>query len=95
MDLIYRGQWNDRAKLLQKYNVKYIYVGPIERKQYPNANLDFSEYPGIESVFQNKKVTIYRVNQLELQRTRSQIRVPSVPGNTCNTVRERALTKTR
>jgi YYY domain-containing protein len=58
--------WNNRAEILEKYDVRYIYVGPVERETYPNADLNFAQYPGIKPVFENDGVTIYRVNRSEL-----------------------------
>ncbi|WP_132057545.1 DUF2298 domain-containing protein [Halorussus amylolyticus] len=66
VDLIYEGQWSDRAELLKQYDVEYVYVGPLEREQYDSSDLDFAEYPGIEEAFRNDGVVVYRVNQSEL-----------------------------
>jgi len=66
VDLIYTGTWSDRAENLRKHNVEYVYVGPLEREAYPNADLNFAQYPGIEPVFENDGVTIYRVDQSDL-----------------------------
>lgn len=66
VDLVYTGTWSDRAELLKKYDVRYVYVGPLEREEYPDADLDFSQFPGIEPVFENSKVVIYRVDHSEL-----------------------------
>jgi YYY domain-containing protein len=66
VDLIYTGTWSDRAEVLEKYDVEYVYVGPLEREAYPNADLNFAQYPGVEPVFENDGVTIYRVNRSEL-----------------------------
>ena len=66
VDLIYRGQWSDRAEMLKKYEVEYIYVGPLEREQYDEQDLDFSQYPGIEPAFENEGVVIYEVTRSEL-----------------------------
>jgi YYY domain-containing protein len=66
VDLIYTGTWSDRAENLRKHDVTYVYVGPVERETYPNADLNFAQYPGVERVFENDGVTIYRVDQSEL-----------------------------
>ncbi|WP_135805212.1 DUF2298 domain-containing protein [Halorussus marinus] len=63
VDLIYRGQWSDRAELLKRYDVEYVYVGPLEREAYADENLDFGRYPGIEPAFRNDGVVVYEVNQ--------------------------------
>jgi len=66
VDLIYRGQWSDRAELLEEYDVEYVYVGPLEREAYEEADLDFGQYPGIEPAFRNDGVVVYAVNQSAL-----------------------------
>ncbi|WP_435179175.1 DUF2298 domain-containing protein [Halorussus sp. AFM4] len=66
VDLIYTGTWADRAELLQKYDVQYIYVGPRARDRYAAENLQFGQYPGIEPVFDEGDVVIYRVDQSKL-----------------------------
>ncbi|MFC4823361.1 DUF2298 domain-containing protein [Halorussus aquaticus] len=66
VDLVYTGTWADRAELLRKHDVKYIYVGPRAREQYSAENLQFGQYPGIEPAFSEGDVTIYRVDQSEL-----------------------------
>ena len=50
-------------RLIRKYNVKYVYVGQVERLYYPSAGLlKFEEsLDALEKVFQNEVVTIYRV----------------------------------
>ncbi|MFB6253736.1 MAG: DUF2298 domain-containing protein [Halobacteriaceae archaeon] len=62
---IFNGRPGLRASLLRKYNVQYIYVGPIERKRY--GTVEFADEPGISIAFQNDVVTIYAVNQSALQ----------------------------
>ena len=48
-----------RMALLEKYDVTYIYVGPIERERYdPN---DFSQEPNLTTAYADDGVTIYRV----------------------------------
>ena len=53
-----------RAILLKKYEVDYIYVGPLERERYETYQYD-SE-PGISVAFENEGVTIYEVDRDEL-----------------------------
>jgi YYY domain-containing protein len=48
-----------RAALLEKYDVEYVYVGPIERERYDLPNL--STDSNLEPAFENGAVTIYRV----------------------------------
>ncbi|MCH7744642.1 MAG: hypothetical protein IIC84_01040, partial [Chloroflexi bacterium] len=44
-------------------NVKYVYVGQVERLYYPSVGLRKFEdsLDALEKVFQNEEVTIYRV----------------------------------
>ncbi|UPV73575.1 DUF2298 domain-containing protein [Halorussus limi] len=60
-DLIYTGTWSDRAELLEKYDVKYIYVGPRARERYDDEDLQFGQYPGIEVAFRSEGVVVYEV----------------------------------
>ncbi len=51
-------------RLIRKYNVKYVYVGQLERLYYPSVGLlkfDSSLSDALEEVFKNDEVTIYRV----------------------------------
>ena len=53
-------------KLLKKYNVKYIYVGQVERLYYPNSGLEkFNQALAylFEKIIVNDKVTIYRLKE--------------------------------
>jgi len=53
-----------RAVQLAKYDVQYVWVGPLERDSYDVADLGAD--PGIEPVYENDAVTIYRVTHDEL-----------------------------
>jgi len=47
--------------LVSKYDIRYIYVGPLERTRYPAAGL--AKFAGLgEAVYDTGKVTIYRMN---------------------------------
>jgi YYY domain-containing protein len=48
-----------RMILLEKYDVEYVYVGPIERARYDPP--DFATEPGISVAYTDAHVTIYRV----------------------------------
>ena len=61
VDLVYTGTWDDRAELLEKYDVRYIYVGPSARDQYDDEDLRFEQYPGIEEAFREGDVVVYEV----------------------------------
>jgi YYY domain-containing protein len=62
---IYAGPPSERAGLLRKYDVRYVYVGPGERERY--TTYDYADDPGISVAFENENVTIYRVEQAELE----------------------------
>jgi YYY domain-containing protein len=59
-------RWSDAASALQRHDVTYIYVGPVEREEYGERLREFPDRPGITSVFENSAVTIYRVNHSAL-----------------------------
>lgn len=60
VETIYQGSLEETVRLLKKYDVQYIYVGPNERSAYDG--IDFSGIEGITPVFQTETVTIYRVD---------------------------------
>ncbi len=48
--------------LLEKYHVRYIYVGDLERAYYSAAGLaKFDQLPGVAPIYQRDGVTIYEV----------------------------------
>ena len=53
-----------RSILLQKHDVEYVWVGPVERNRYlVQVNAD---EPGISVAYENDGVTVYAVNQSAL-----------------------------
>jgi YYY domain-containing protein len=56
---IYRGDDATTRRLLARYEVRYIYVGPLERAAY--GERDFAALGGVEVAYRNEGVTIYRV----------------------------------
>ncbi|OFV65706.1 MAG: conserved hypothetical protein, membrane [Candidatus Syntrophoarchaeum butanivorans] len=46
-------------KILERYNVSYIYIGPVERERYPQGVLKFEDWDGCEVVYRNEGVVIY------------------------------------
>ncbi|WP_227376460.1 DUF2298 domain-containing protein [Haladaptatus halobius] len=66
VELIYSADWPARARLLDEYDVQYIYYGPRERDWYGRST--FSNYPGVEPAHRSGSVTIYRVNQTVIDR---------------------------
>lgn len=65
VDALYEtSEARSRAVLLDRYDVEYIYVGPIERSRY-----DVHAYetePGITVAYEDDDVTIYRVDASNL-----------------------------
>lgn len=56
---MYRGDQRTQALLFDKYDVQYVYYGPVERERYPNATFGG---PGVDLVYKNERVSIYRVD---------------------------------
>jgi YYY domain-containing protein len=55
----------EALRLLSRYQVRYVYVGPVERAVYGDAGLfKFQQMTGsfLEVAFRNDQVTIYRIN---------------------------------
>jgi len=49
--------WEEAAGIIEKYNIRYIYVGDLERTTY---NLDDSKFKeNLPVVFENKSTVIY------------------------------------
>ena len=56
----------ETLRLLSRYHVGYIYIGPIERAVYGEAGMfKFQQMAGsfLEEAFRNEQVTIYRVKE--------------------------------
>ncbi|WP_435335466.1 DUF2298 domain-containing protein [Haloarchaeobius sp. TZWWS8] len=62
---VYQGNTAERAAVLAKYDVRYIYVGPHERQHY--AIEDLAADPGIAVAKRFGDVVIYEVDQDELR----------------------------
>lgn len=66
VDAIYTGPRDRQVRLLKRYDVQYVYVGPVERDRY-GSEIDVDEIPGVTAVEGVPgSVTIYRVDQSEL-----------------------------
>jgi len=52
------GVWDEAAEVLARYDINYVYVGSLERDQYPEHALDkFENY--MYPIYRNSGVTIY------------------------------------
>ncbi len=60
MAQLYKARrWEQASPILEKYKIRYVYVGSLERSTYrPNDSL-FQQY--LQPVFRNGSVTIYEV----------------------------------
>ncbi|MFB6068710.1 MAG: DUF2298 domain-containing protein [Halobacterium sp.] len=56
---MYVGDRPTQALLFDKYDVQYVYYGPVERERYPDATFGG---PGVRRAYRNEKVTIYEVD---------------------------------
>lgn len=63
VDTLYQGPPNRTVEMLQRYNVRYIYVGPNEREQYDQ--FPFDRIAGLEKQ-RFGDVLIYEVHQQKL-----------------------------
>ncbi|GCF12973.1 hypothetical protein Harman_09080 [Haloarcula mannanilytica] len=56
---IYTGEPDDQRRLLEAYDVRYVYVGPAERARYDDVTVD--QLQGVTVAKQTDGVTVYRV----------------------------------
>lgn len=60
IEFIYRSNdWDRVRELLEYYDIRYVYVGPLERRSYRVEETKFQRH--LETAFQSGQVTIYRV----------------------------------
>ncbi len=60
MELLFRdANWLQVQQIIQKYHIRYIYVGPMERGKYRVNDKNFQQ--NLTVVYQNEQVTIYEV----------------------------------
>lgn len=59
VDRAYAGDPDERAAVLDVYDVDYVWVGPTERERY--GDVSFEELDGVEVAYETELVTIYRV----------------------------------
>jgi len=53
------ADWNTAQEILNRYNIRYVYVGPLERSTYPVNEEKFRLF--LKPVYQQGNVTIYEV----------------------------------
>jgi uncharacterized membrane protein len=56
------GSWTEAAQILSYYNIRYIYLGALERTTYLVNDAKFNRF--LQPVFQQGQVTIYEVPAL-------------------------------
>jgi uncharacterized membrane protein len=50
--------WDEAAALLARYDIRYVYVGSLERQQFPTKGLQkFDNH--MRAIYRNSGVTIY------------------------------------
>lgn len=60
VDVLYStDKWEEAAQICARYNIRYIYIGPVERVNYRISEGKFQT--NLTVVFQNNAVTIYEV----------------------------------
>lgn len=62
--LIFNGSRAERYRQLERYEVEYVFYGPVERERYGRELL--SDEPVVTPVYENDAVTVFRVNQSAL-----------------------------
>jgi YYY domain-containing protein len=73
LELLFRAnRWEQALEILQRYQIRYVYVGGLERGKYRVNETLYNRY--LEVVFQNQQVTIYEVPQTLL--TEEQVTQP-------------------
>jgi YYY domain-containing protein len=80
VDRIYTETPSQQARLLREYDVRYVYVGPVERERY-GPELGFEGLRGLDIAFRNDAVTIYAVDRDRLGSRSADSRRPRNPEN--------------
>lgn len=62
VDMAYNGSANNLRTVIKKYDVKYIYVGKEEIKNYPNCIEKFNKIKWLKLVYNKKGIKIYKVD---------------------------------
>jgi uncharacterized membrane protein len=53
------SNWNAAQEIINKYNIKYVYIGNLERSTYPVNEEKFGQF--LQKIYQQGSVTIYEV----------------------------------
>lgn len=62
LELLFRAnRWEQVLEVLQRYQIRYIFVGGLERGKYRVNEAVYDQY--LKNVFENQQVTIYEVPQ--------------------------------
>jgi uncharacterized membrane protein len=60
IELLYRsGRWEEVSQVLDRYNIRYVFLGPLERSTYRVNEEKFKTH--LKEVFSQGQVTIYEV----------------------------------
>ena len=63
VDTLYTtGSWAEASGIIQRYNIRYIYVGNLEYRTYVVNEAKFARF--LETVYQFEGVTIYQVPEI-------------------------------
>jgi YYY domain-containing protein len=62
---VYEGPWPAAAELLREHEVRYVYVGPVERERYDVR--EFAAHEGVSVAFRAPDATVYRVDRDRLE----------------------------
>ncbi len=66
IEQLYRAaSWSQAQPILERYGIRYVYVGPMERGKYRVNEVMFQQY--LKPVYQNAQVTIYEVSKYSLE----------------------------
>lgn len=66
VETLFEGPTDRTVRMLKKYDVRYIYVGPTERQRYNRESFAFDRIDGVTKRHVSGSVVIYEVNQTAL-----------------------------
>jgi uncharacterized membrane protein len=53
--------WDEAQRVIDQYEIDYIYVGPLERSTYVIVENKFSSH--LSTIYENSEIRIYSVNR--------------------------------